>query len=221
MNATLCPMKGFAWIFLLLIALPQWVNSHPHGWIDIRVNVVMNEAGQLAALEQRWKMDPFYSLALIEELNLLGATGKSEALRLMADEIQQNLTAEQYNTEAEINDTRLAFGPVETYELAEIEQQIVFMFTLPLSTPISMQAATLQYQIFEPTYFLEMLHEEDRNQPIPEALTVTGPLQCETRIIAADPDPALVMEAAELGIDEEGEHGLGRFFADTGEVVCQ
>ncbi|MBS3785518.1 MAG: DUF1007 family protein [Gammaproteobacteria bacterium] len=214
-------MKGFAWIFLLLIALPQWVNSHPHGWIDIRVNVVMNEAGQLAALEQRWKMDPFYSLALIEELNLLGATGKSEALRLMADEIQQNLTAEQYNTEAEINDTRLAFGPVETYELAEIEQQIVFMFTLPLSTPISMQAATLQYQIFEPTYFLEMLHEEDRNQPIPEALTVTGPLQCETRIIAADPDPALVMEAAELGIDEEGEHGLGRFFADTGEVVCQ
>ena len=214
-------MKGFAWIFVLALALPQWVDGHPHGWIDIRVNVVIDEDGQLAALEQRWKMDPFYSLALIEELNHLGATGKSEALALMADEIQQNLTGEEYNTEAKVDDTHLNFGPVETYELVEIEQQIVFLFTLPIVSPISMQGATLQYQIFEPTYFLEMLHEADRNQPIPEALMVKGPLQCETRIIAANPDPALVMEAAELGIDEQGEHGLGRYFADTGEVFCQ
>lgn len=214
-------MKGFAWIFVLLIALPAWVNAHPHGWIDIRVNVVIDEDGQLAALEQRWKMDPFYSLALLEELDHLGADGKSEALALMADEIQQNLTADEYNTEAKVNDVRVAFAPVETYQLVEIEQQIVFIFTLPIAPPISMQASTLQYQIFEPTYFLEMLHEAERRQPIPEALTVEGPLQCETRIIAANPDPELVMEAAKLGIDEQGEYGLGRYFADTGEVVCQ
>lgn len=214
-------MKGFAWIFLLLIALPQWVNAHPHGWIDIRVNVVLDDKGQLVALEQRWKMDPFYSLALIEELNRLGATGKTEALDLMADEIQQNLTADQYNTQAEINGQRLEFGTVKTYELVDIDQHIVFAFTLPIEQPTPMQGATLQYQIFEPTYFLEMLHEADRNQPIPDALTVQGPLQCQTRIVAADPDPKLVMEAAELGIDEQGEYGLGRYFADTGEVVCQ
>lgn len=214
-------MKRFLLAIILTTTPFTWLAAHPHGWIDFRVNVLIDNDGQLTGLEQRWQMDPFYSLALLEELALLGADERTEAFAMMADEIQHNLTAEQYNTDAWIGEQALSFGPVEVYELREENQHVVFAFTLPISEPVSMAGQVLKYQIFEPTYFLEMLHEAKRQEPIAEALTVQGPISCETRIIPANPDPKLVMEAAQLGIDEEGEHGLGRYFADTGEVRCQ
>lgn len=214
-------MRRFFLTIILIITPFAWLAAHPHGWIDFRVNVLVDADGRLTALEQRWQMDPFYSLALLEELALLGTEERTEAFAMMADEIQYNLTEEQYNTDAWVDERALSFGPVEVYELREENQHVVFAFTLPIAEPISMAGQMLKYQIFEPTYFLEMLHEAERQKPIAEALTVQGPLSCETRIIPANPDPKLVMEAAQLGIDEEGEHGLGRYFADTGEVRCQ
>jgi hypothetical protein len=40
-------------------------------------------------------------------------------------------------------------------------------------------------------------------------------------ILPADPDPELVMQAALLDKDESGEPGLGRYFAETGQVDCR
>jgi len=64
--------------------------AHPHGWIDVRVNVVVDNEERLVAFEQQWKMDPFYSIALIEELELLAPDNRDEALALMAEEMQRS-----------------------------------------------------------------------------------------------------------------------------------
>ena len=52
----------------LLVLVASTAQAHPHVWIDLRVQPQLNEQGQLVALQQAWRFDPFYSLILIEEL---------------------------------------------------------------------------------------------------------------------------------------------------------
>ena len=95
------------------------------------------------------------------------------------------------------------------------------MFILPLETPQPLAGSLLSYQVFDPTYYIEVVHEEQDGQPRDDALILHGEPSCELSILAADPDPERVMQAALLDKDESGEPGLGRFFAETGQADCR
>ena len=60
------------WV-VLAIGVGSTLNSspvlaHPHGWIDLSVRVITNDEGVATGLHQAWRMDPFYSLVVFEEL---------------------------------------------------------------------------------------------------------------------------------------------------------
>ncbi|MGQ4878015.1 DUF1007 family protein [Billgrantia sp. LNSP4103-1] len=208
-----------AWLAGMLVLLPGLAQAHPHGWIDIRVRLIVDDEGRLEALHQAWRMDPFYSLVLIEELSR--AEGGLEAgLDQLGSEIRGNLAPFDYFTEVRLSDDKLDLGEVSEYTVMERNDRVEFVFVLPLATPQPLEAETLQYQVFDPTYYLEVVHEAEGDTPQEDALTVGSELSCTTRILPADPDPERVMEASMLDVDDEAEPGLGRHFAETGVVQC-
>ncbi|QTP56637.1 DUF1007 family protein [Billgrantia sulfidoxydans] len=210
-----------AWLAgLLVLLLPGLALAHPHGWIDIRVRLVVDEAGRLEALHQAWRMDPFYSLVLIEELSQTEG-GLEAGLDRLGGEIRGNLAPFDYFTEVRVGDDKLSLGEVTEYTVMERDGRVEFVFLLPLAAPRALSEQTLQYQVFDPTYYLEVVHEAEDDTPREEALTVGGELSCTTNILPADPDPERVMEAAQLDMDDEAEPGLGRHFAETGVVTCE
>lgn len=211
-----------AWLtaVLILACTPGLALAHPHGWIDIRVRLVVDEAGHLEALHQAWRMDPFYSLVLLEELGRTEG-GLEAGLDRLGGEIRGNLAPFDFFTEVRVGDDQLSFGDVTEYTVMERGGRVEFVFLLPLAEPQVLAERTLQYQVFDPSYYLEVVHEAEGDTPPEEALTIGGELSCTTRIVPADPDPELVMEAAMLDVDDEAEPGLGRHFAETGVVTCE
>ncbi len=210
-----------AWLGgLIVLLLPGLALAHPHGWIDIRMRLVVDEEGRLEALHQAWRMDPFYSLVLIEELSRTEG-GLEAGLDRLGGEIRGNLAPFDFFTEVRVGDDKLDLGEVSEYTVMERNGRVEFVFLLPLATPQPLSAETLEYQVFDPTYYLEVVHEAEGETPQEDALTVGGELECTTRILPADPDPELVTEAAMLDADEEAEPGLGRHFAETGVVTCE
>ncbi|MDN3525862.1 DUF1007 family protein [Halomonas sabkhae] len=205
--------------------LPATASAHPHVWADISVRVELDEQGRVEALRQRWRLDPFYSLMLLEELN--GAEGEKpmEArLDQLGGEIRSNLAPKGYFTEV-----RHAGEPVELDEVTEYttmarDDRVEFHFRLPFAEPLPLAAVadddTLRYRIYDPSYYIEMIHEINEDQtPRDDALVIDAP-DCTTRIIRAEPDPEMVAKAAQLDRTDEAPDGLGRFFAETGEVSC-
>ncbi|MFQ3789472.1 DUF1007 family protein [Halomonas sp. A29] len=211
-----------AWLAGLLVLLlsPGLALAHPHGWIDIRVRLIVDEDGQLEALHQSWRMDPFYSLVLLEELSRTEG-GLEAGLDRLGGEIRGNLAPFDFFTEVRVGDDQLGFGDVTEYTVMERGGRVEFIFLLPLAESRALGEQTLQYQVFDPTYYLEVVHEAEGDTPPEEALTISGELSCSTRIVPADPDPELVMEAAMLDVNDEAEPGLGRHFAETGVVTCE
>ncbi|PWV72365.1 DUF1007 family protein [Halomonas sp. A11-A] len=213
---------GLAAATLLCLAMSGLAHAHPHGWIDLRMRLVVDDEGRLTGLHQSWRMDPFYSLVVLEELGQTGGEGGLEAaLDQLGSEIRDNLVPYGYYTELYLGDQKQAFDAVNDYTVLERGGRIEFIFLLPLAEPQPLAGQTLRYQVFDPTYYIEMVHEEEERVPAEDALLVGGELACETRIRQASPDPELVMRAAMLDVDDEAEPGLGRHFAETGEVTCR
>ncbi|AJY49507.1 DUF1007 family protein [Halomonas sp. KO116] len=196
-------------------------HAHPHGWIDLSVRVITDDQGVVSGLHQTWRMDPFYSLVVFEELQQVEGASLEQGLDQLGKEIRDNLAAQHYLTEVRINDERQALGEVSEYTAMERDGRLTFMFILPLETPQPLTDALLSYQVFDPTYYIEVVHEEAGGQPRDDALILHGEPACELAILPADPDPELVMQAALLDKDESGEPGLGRYFAETGQVDCR
>ncbi len=197
------------------------VQAHPHGWIDISVRVISDAEGNAKGLHQTWRMDPFYSLVVFEELQQVDGASLEAGLDQLGREIRDNLSHQHYFTEVRIDGERQPLADVTEYTALERNNRLTFMFILPLETPQPLAGKTLEYQIFDPTYYIEMVHEGEDGSPAEQALILNGVPGCELSIVPANPDPERVMQAALLDVDEEGEPGLGRHFAETGRVVCR
>ncbi|MBF8222930.1 DUF1007 family protein [Halomonas sp. 328] len=207
---------------LLSLGLPLGAQAHPHGWIDLSVRLILDDQGRVEALHQRWRMDPFYSLVLLEELGRAEGDEPMEArLDQLGLEIRDTLATQGYFTELSRDGEPLALGEVSEYTVMERGGRVEFIFLLPLAEPRLLGEATLRYQVFDPTYYIEVVHEADDRAPREDALVVASAHDCETRILPADPDPAKVAQAARLDITDEAPEGLGRYFAETGEVQCR
>ncbi|MFO8046868.1 MAG: DUF1007 family protein [Halomonas sp.] len=213
---------GLAATALLCLTMSALAHAHPHGWIDLRMRLVVDDQGHLTGLHQSWRMDPFYSLVVLEELGQAGGdSGLDAALDQLGSEIRDNLVPYGYYTELTLAGETLSFDQVNDYTVLERGGRVEFIFLLPLAEPQPLAGQTLHYQVFDPTYYIEMVHEEENREPADDALQVGGALTCETRIQPADPDPDKVMQAAMLDVDDAAEPGLGRHFAETGEVTCR
>lgn len=206
---------------MLASALPSAALAHPHGWIDLSVEVITDADGNATALHQTWRMDPFYSLVVLEELSQGEGASLDEGLDQLGHEIRDNLAAQHYFTEVRLNGERQALGEVTNYTALARNGRLHFMFRLPLAEPQPLEENELRYQIFDPTYYLEVVHEAEDNSIRDDALTLRDERDCTLSVERADPDPELIMRAAMLDRDEQGEPGLGRHFAETGVVVCR
>lgn len=207
---------------LLCFVMSGLAHAHPHGWIDLRMRLVVDDEGRLTGLHQSWLMDPFYSLVVMEELGRAGGEGGLDAaLDRLGSEIRDNLVPYGYYTELRLGDDKQAFGPVSDYTVLERGGRVEFIFLLPLAEPQPLAGQALSYQVFDPTYYIEIVHEDEDGVPAENALLVGGELACETLIHQPSPDPELVMRAAMLDVTDEAEPGLGRHFAETGEVTCR
>lgn len=196
------------------------VMAHPHGWIDLSVRVITDDEGVATGLHQTWRMDPFYSLVVFEELQHVSGASLEEGLDQLGSDIRDNLSRQHYFTEIRIDGRVQSLGDVTEYTAMERDSRLTFMFVLPLASPQPLAGRTLEYQVFDPTYYIEVVHEEEGGNPSEQALILNGEPDCSLSVIPANPDPELVMQAALLDVDEQGEPGLGRHFAETGRVKC-
>ncbi|PSJ21924.1 DUF1007 domain-containing protein [Halomonas sp. ND22Bw] len=203
-----------------LALFPLTGAAHPHGWVDVSVKVITDTQGRAEALQQRWRLDPFYSQLLMEELRAAqGDEPMAARLDQLGVEIRNTLAPKRYFTHVTRAGQPVELGDVDDFTTLARGGRVELMFRLPLANPLPLDESPVRYRIYDPTYYLEVVHEADGDTPRPDALTVEED-GCRTRIIAADPDPAKVAEAAMLDRGEQAEEGLGRFFAETGEIRC-
>ncbi len=201
---------------LVLMPPPAPVAAHPHGWIDMQSKVVFDAQGRVRALEQAWLFDELYSAFILDEFALNGESVEDGLTRLARDDIAA-LAAFDYFTVLEVAGEAQPFAAVTAYANGVADERIWLKFELPLAEPVAPGAGELTYVVFDPTYYIEVLHVGEE----PVQLTGPGSDACTASIVEPAPPTEIANLAASLDMYAFGGDDLGRHFAQTIQLACE
>lgn len=192
-------------------------GAHPHSWIDIEVDVLFDAEGRVRALRQGWIFDETYTVYLTSPGGGARRTPPTEGrLAEVAAEMMGNLREHDYFTRVERGGVRLKLATVESHGAAIRDARLVVTFVLPLVEPADAKAASVVYSVFDPSYFIEMVHANDR----PAIRLVDAPAGCATRLRQPNPPSELKARAAGLDRTQSGGNSLGVEFAEKVSIRC-
>lgn len=210
-------LMGAALLSLLLV--PMTAIGHPHAWIDLRTQLVIDDDGHVTGLRQHWEIDPLYSLMLMEEFGSAGDDGgRDEGLQRLADTMLSNMAEFDYMTRLTIDGERTAWDQVRNVQLTvdDATDSLHFRFTLLLNEPLALGGRELEYAVYDPTYYIEVLHADDE-------VIDTGVLgsECSVRVREPDPPESLVERMARIDRSgEPSEENVGQRFAERVRIAC-
>jgi len=215
-SATVAAAVAMLLAGLLWLLPPGTALAHPHAWIDVDIELEADASDRVIALRQTWIIDPTYSRYLYDDAmeQFEGATPE-EKLANLAAEILDNLAEYDWYTELHADDRRILGQPEGSATMVMQDRQLRFRFRLLLDEAVDPRNRTLRYAVYDPTYFIEILHASESP---PRLELSTGP--CRMDILKPRPDPVIVARALALDFTQTGEADLGRHFAEKVTAHC-
>ena len=209
-----------ALLVLLLLALDLVVGppaaAHPHAWIDLRSTVILDDQGRMTGIEQEWLFDEFYTVFALEDLGT-DTEAINKRLKELASVNLTNLQPYDYFTEVRANHGKVPLGTVGTFETTLRAGRLWLRFTVPLETPVDPRTSEVDFAVFDPTYYIEILHLEE------EGLAFRGGAAgaCTARIVPPNPSAETVMLAAAIDRKAKADNTLGALFAERVSITCR
>jgi ABC-type uncharacterized transport system substrate-binding protein len=205
-----------------LLLAPSPVTAHPHVWVTVRSEILLDTNHQITAIRQSWTFDEFYTAMAIEGLdtNKDGIYSKEE-LQPLAQVNVESLKDFDYFTfvhfEGE-DDKMLPLKPPVDYWADYDKNLVTLHLTLPLEKPVDPHGKPVQIDVYDPSFFVAFSFATEK------PVTLAGP---DTKGCAADitlPDPETAADTKALTESFFSQLGpssnFGSQFAQTATVKC-
>lgn len=112
---------------------------------------------------------------------------------------------------------KVALGTVSEFESELREGRLWMRFVVPLATPVDPTQRALAFAVFDPTYYIEILHLQ--GDVVAFRGAETG--GCSGRIVPPNPTTEAVLLAQAMDRDATPDATLGSVFAERVEVMCR
>ncbi|WP_420563027.1 DUF1007 family protein [Thalassobaculum sp.] len=190
--------------------------AHPHVWIDLRTNVVMDDQGRVSAIAQEWLFDPIYSAYVLGGMDPQSDKARKALDDLLAESMA-NLREYDYFMRVRADGERLSLDDARDASAEMRGDRMLYRFTVPVADPKDPRGHDLDVAVFDPTYYIEMLHLEG------DVIAFQGgkTAGCGARIIEPAPDMDAIALAQSLDRDAAADDTLGAQFAETVIITCQ
>ena len=207
-------------IFVLALALfagalPQHARAHPHVWIDLKTQFEFNGDGRITGLQIDWTFDEFYSAYVIADAGGADAMDQ-ETLTDIGRRNLTNLREYNYFTEFRADGSIQPLGTPETFDMGLENGKLWLRFSVPLETPLAPADHRISYAVFDPSYFVEILHV-DGGYRLPAD---GGPDGCRTVLETPNPSTEALSLAESLDLLDSAPESFGALFAERVRLEC-
>jgi ABC-type uncharacterized transport system substrate-binding protein len=214
-------------LFLCLVAAMTATpaKAHPHVWMDVKADYVIDADRQLTAIAITWTFDEFYTAFAVADFKKQpdGGYAQKDLDSLLKVNIDNLKDPEwHYFTDIVQKGKKFdKFGPAiagaSSYDIKL--GRLTSSFTLPLATPlIPTKDAPIYIRIFDPTFYIDLEYVKD------DPIHLIGPGHEGCTITTKIPDAEMVWKtlpkASFSGGDGSAAEGFGSYFATTTTLVC-
>ena len=116
----------------LFAPLISTAEAHPHMWIDLKSEIIIQDQTMVSAIYQEWLFDDFFSASLIEEASQ-NPKGLEVGIEAVVEEILDNLESHDYFTLINVNGKKISSNPIKSFEVDVRENRVWVSFSLPIS----------------------------------------------------------------------------------------
>lgn len=210
------PLRFIIGAVCLIMGWVSVSNAHPHMWVDLKSQIILDGNDKVSAIYQEWLFDDFFSAAMLEEA-ALHPDGVAVAIKQKGAELMKNLKPYNYFTLAKRDGVTMPL--IQQGEVvAEIRENRVWMgFTVSIESPVNLASQAFSYAIFDPTYYIEMYHAEGETI----SFQGTAPDNCGTEILQPNPSSDAIALSRSSSLDANPDNTIGRLFAETIHVTCK
>lgn len=201
--------------FLLTLSSVTSALGHPHMWVDLESRVVLNNDAGTVAIQQVWLFDDFFSTSVIEDASL-DPGGTNAGIQKEIERITEALKPYNYFTKIEMEGKNLSSTLIGDVTWEVIKNRIEMRFTVAPNESSVSDVQGWSYAIFDPTYYIEMLHVEDAS------ILIDGDVaqKCSSWIEQPNPSADAVALSQSTTLDNNADDTVGRLFAETVHVSC-
>lgn len=211
-------IKQFTTICLLLLA-SNIALAHPHNWISLKTEFILNDKNQLSEIKQHWEFDAIYSM--ITSANLKNAYDNEEmGLALMADQMQLNLERQNFFSNLIIDGKEVKL-PVPNGSKLDLESKppisvMTYHLNFRFKSPIDITDHKLVWSVFDPTYYIAMNHKSV------EDIIISGgnSAECGKELVTPTPSAETQAYANSLDKSQRDSDGLGNQFSERAIIQC-
>ena len=139
---------------LAIVAICAPARAHPHVWIAIETTL-LHEGGAFTGFRHKWSFDEFYTAMAIEGLdrNKDGKYDREELAELAKVNVDA-LKDFAFFTFPALAGQALKLGEARDYWLEHKDGILSLHFTVPLASPVLMEARGLTFSVQDPSYFI-------------------------------------------------------------------
>ncbi len=214
--------RAFAATALLALAA-QPAAAHPHVWVSMRSDVVVDANGLITGINLAWSFDDGYVQAALDGLDVDGDGVYSQSeLEPLTKENMASLKDYDYFTRPKADGRDVPLGPATEYGQIYSNDKLELYFTVPLKTPVDPRTTDFYYRIYDPEFFIAMDYVKD------EPVSVVGalPTGCKLDLlpVVADGQTEQTREMLALKGKEwqpPPDEDFGAMFAQPVIVACK
>jgi ABC-type uncharacterized transport system substrate-binding protein len=207
----------------VILALAKPALAHPHVWIDMRSDVVFNDAGLITGVNLTWAFDDGYAQMALDGLDTNGdGVYNQDELDPLTKENIESLKDYDYFTVMRFNGQKQPQGPVVEYGQIYSNGRLELHFQVPLKTPLDPTKGEFMLKVYDPEFFIAIDYVKD------EPVSVVGAMPAACRLVVKPvPTDAEIDATREMlstkGTDwkPENNEDFGALFAQPVLIACK
>jgi ABC-type uncharacterized transport system substrate-binding protein len=153
-------MKKLKIIFWVL-SLATLLSSHPHVWIEYRINPVFSDVG-LEGLQVEWSFDEMFSWEIMMDYTENQNCNISETEnKIIEKEAFNYLSESNYFANFHLNGEKKTITIITDFQAEKKDDILIYHFFIPWKVEATSKMNNLEISFFDETIFCEIIPKKD------------------------------------------------------------
>ncbi|WP_265519474.1 DUF1007 family protein [Nitratireductor luteus] len=202
----------------LLVASGGTSLAHPHVFAEARLDVTVNNDGNVQALRHLWRFDDLFSSTVLVEFDAnQDLKLDADELAQVADTVFQSLAEFDYFQIVTANGRDVAMSAPERMIADFTDNQLIILFESQPKEPLPLKGK-LNFGVYDPTFYTAIDFIEDEYMGVENM-----PSDCERQVVRPDADEAIAQNQetlTEAFFNDPTGNDLSKIFATKLQISC-